>query len=177
VEKAEQRVVLGLGELVDVPLEPAVLLRVGDEAVLDEHFGPRRVDKTIAVVLRHIHGVVIRPARRMAGDLLELIRDHVRQAPVDHERGEAHRVAARGRIGGPVRMQEDRGIGPSVVRDCSGHRDGVEPRILPQQADQRVLDIRNQLDLTWRACLRLEPGLARRLVTSLNENTFHHFPP
>jgi hypothetical protein len=53
----------------------------------------------------------------------------------------------------------------------------VEPRILPQQADQRVLDIRNQLDLTWRACLRLEPGLARRLVTSLNENTFHHFPP
>jgi hypothetical protein len=40
-----------------------------------------------------------------------------------------------------------------------------------------VLDIRNQLDLTWRACLRLEPRLPRRLVTSLNENTFHHFPP
>jgi len=28
-----------------------------------------------------------------------------------------------------------------------------------------MLDICNQLDLTWRACLRLEPGLARRLVT------------
>jgi hypothetical protein len=83
----------------------------------------------------------------VAGDLLDLVRDQVRQAAVDLELGEADREAVRGRMVEAVCVQEDRGVDLNVVVDSPGHRDRVKLRVAFQPADDRTLNVRDELGL------------------------------
>ena len=176
-EEAAEGAVLGPCEIIDVIFEPLVLLRVCDEAMLDEHLRAGCFDVVEAVVLRHVGCVVVGPSLRMTGELLEFVRDQMCEPPVDSEHGKANRVAACCRACSPVCVQEDGAVDLHTIVDPAGHRDPVEMGIAVEQANERTLNVGDELCLARRPCLRFVPGLQRPLVTRLDKNALHRDLP
>ena len=111
----------------------------------------------------------------MTGKLLDLLRDQVGETAVDLERGEADCEAICRWVREAVRVEEDRSVALNAVVDAAGHGYPMEVVVATQQANERALDVGNQLGLTLRARVVLETGLQRLHVTGLHNYALHSY--